>query len=306
MKIKSIVLAISLIIPPLMIGGCNVMDEITETHEERHAREVYVSVNDYTGEEKDLPDGQKNDPIAKEKFEEIAEATQQFFLEEYKTEVIVHNAVGAKHGIMVFVESPNEPRFHTFAMMPVDANDKKIFPEDIWTVEMQVEQALFGGLIAMIMNEEFAALNQYFEEFTTHFPVTGLRQEALKNVMSSGYSTPYYFIQTMSLIDEFDGIIDSYLNNPKISLSELKEHFDEGSYEADNFSFVIDIYMKEPGKDPDEEIFKQLVEDIKTLDIFPRGAYTVSLHDNNINKLSGIGHKENTLIEGNIVPIIRK
>ncbi|MEC5423845.1 DUF1672 family protein [Virgibacillus sp. C22-A2] len=304
MKLKSIIQVIFLI-APLLIGGCEVMDEITETPEEQHARETYVSVNDYTGEEKDLPDGQTNDPIAKKKFEEIAEATQNFFLDEFKTEVIVHNAVGAKHGIMAFVESLNEPKFHTFVMIPVDAEEEMIFPEDIWTVEMQVEQALFGGLVAMIMNEEFAALDQYFDEFTTQFPVIGLREDAINNVMSSGYTTPYYFIQTMSLIDEFEGMMDIYFNNPKISMTELKEHFDKSSYEAENFSFVIDLYMKEPGMDPDEEIFKQLVEDIKNLDVFPRGAYTVSLHDNNINKFSGIGHKENTLTEGNIVPIIR-
>ncbi|WP_212029923.1 DUF1672 family protein, partial [Metabacillus lacus] len=147
------------------------MGGISETPEERHAREAYVSVNDYVGEGYDLPGGQKNDPIAKEKFKEIAAATEQFFLDKYKTEVIVHNAVGAKHGIMVFVESPNEPRFHTFAMMPVNAKEEKIFPEDIWTVENEVERALFGGLLAMMMEEELKVLDEYFKELTENYPV---------------------------------------------------------------------------------------------------------------------------------------
>ncbi|MBU9720567.1 MULTISPECIES: DUF1672 family protein [Bacillaceae] len=304
MKTKSIILAISLLVL-IMIGGCEVMDEITETPEEKHAREAYVSVNDYTGEEKDLPDGQRNDPIAKEKFDEIAEATQKFFLEEYKTEVIVHNAVGAKHGIMVFVESPNEPKFHTFAMMPVDAIEEKIFPDDIWTVEMQVEQALYGGLLVMVMEEEFASLDQYFEEFKKNFPVTGLPQTAINNVKSSGYTTPYYFIQTMSMREEFDQLIEPYFDNPNISNRELKEYFDVSSYNPEDFSLVINLYMNEPNSEPDDVIFEQLLEDIKYLDVFPKGSYTVSLHDNNINKFSGMGHKDNTLIEGNIAPIIK-
>ncbi|MDE5414231.1 DUF1672 family protein [Alkalihalobacterium chitinilyticum] len=295
MKIKSIVLAISLIIPPLMIGGCNAMDEITETPEERHAREAYVSVNDYTGEEKDLPDGQRNDPIAKEKFEEIAEATQQFFLEEYKTEVVVHNAVGAKHGIMVFVESPNEPKFHTFAMMPVDANEEKIFPEDIWTVENVVERDLFSGMLAMVMKEELQILEEYFKELTVIYPVVGIRKEAINNATKNGYTTPYYFIAHSNLLDVYPQINELYFNNPNISKEELKENFDIMDYEADNFHFAIDLYMKEPNSEPDEEIFQQIISDIETREGFPRGHYSIFLHDNKINKYSGIGSKDNSL-----------
>ncbi|MDE5414227.1 DUF1672 family protein [Alkalihalobacterium chitinilyticum] len=296
MKIKSIVLAISLIIPPLMIGGCNAMDEITETPEERHAREVYVSVNDYTGEGYRLPDGQLNDPIAKEKFEEIAEATQSFFLEEYKTEVTVHNAVGAKHGIMVFVESPNEPKFHTFAMMPVDANEGKIFPDDIWTVEMQVESAIFSGLFAMMIEEELKILDEYFKELTNKYPVVGIRQEAMNNVTKSGYTTPYYFISHLLVNDEFLPILELYLNNPEVSKEELLDHFDVMEYDAEQVNFAINLYMKEFDTKPDEKLFQQILSDIETRNEFPRGSYSIRLYDNNINKHTGNGNRDNRLV----------
>ncbi|MDE5414229.1 DUF1672 family protein [Alkalihalobacterium chitinilyticum] len=305
MKIKSIVLAISLIIPPLMIGGCNAMDEITETPEERHAREVYVSVNDYTGEGYRLPDGQLNDPIAKEKFEEIAEATQSFFLEEYKTEVTVHNAVGAKHGIMVFVESPNEPKFHTFAMMPVDANEGKIFPDDIWTVEMQVEQALFGGLLAMILEDEFSTLDEYFVKLIEKYPIVGLKQEAINKVKKSGYTTPYYFIQPSLLEEELNQINRVYLDNPNISKEELRTYFDKNSYDAEKLSFVVNLYMNEPDVEPDEEIINMLIRDITHSEEVPRGRYTFFLHDNTISMFTGIGSKDNSLREGQLEHIIK-
>ncbi|WP_212029916.1 DUF1672 family protein [Metabacillus lacus] len=282
------------------------MGGISETPEERHARETFVSVNDYVGEGYRLPDGQRNDPIAKEKFEEIASATEQFFLDKYKTEVIVHNAVGAKHGIMVFVESPNEPRFHTFAMMPVDAKEGKIFIEDIWTVEMQVEQALFGGLLAMIMEEEFAALDQYIEELVENYPVIGMRPEAVSTVTKSGYTTPFYFIQALSLREDLERINRLYLDNPLISKEELKNQFDIDNYNAEKLTISIELFMEDHSIEPDESIIQKIINDIKKVEGLPRGAYSVALHDNNISKLTGIGDKDNSLIEGNIVQIIRK
>ncbi|WP_154309892.1 DUF1672 family protein, partial [Metabacillus lacus] len=218
---------------------------------------------------------------------------------------IVHNAVGAKHGIMVFVESPNEPRFHTFAMMPVDAKEGKIFPEDIWTVEMEVEQALFGGLLAMIMEEEFAALDEYFEEFTNNHPVVGLRKEAINNVKKTGYTTPYYFLQPSLLQEELILINSLYLQNADITKEELRNHFDKLAYEEDKLSFVINLYMKEPDVEPDEEIIQLLVDDIINLEEFPRGKYTFFLHDHDISKLSGMGSKENSLREGQLEHIIK-
>ncbi|WP_170289466.1 DUF1672 family protein [Metabacillus lacus] len=294
-----------LLIALLTIGGCGAKGKTSETPEERHAREAYVSVNDYVGEGYDLPGGQKNDPIAKEKFEEIAAATEQFFLDKYKTEVIVHNAVGAIDGIMIFVESPHEPKFNTYALMPVNSKENKIYPDKIWTESGQVEQSLFGGLLAMIMEDEFAALDQYFEEFTKKHPVTGLQQEAINNVKKTGYTTSYYFIQPLSLREEMEKINALYLENPKITIEELRKHFDKHEYNAEKLAFGINLFMSEPGLEPNEEIFEQLLNDLSNNSSLPRGANTVSLHDNNINKKTGIGHKDNTMNEGNIVPIIR-
>ncbi|MBU9720565.1 MULTISPECIES: DUF1672 family protein [Bacillaceae] len=294
MKMKSIILAISLLVS-LMIGGCEVMDEITETPEEKHFREAYVSVNEYTGEEKDLPDGQRNDPIAKEKFDEIAEATHKFFLEKYKTEVIVHNAVGAKHGIMVFVESPNEPKFHTFAMMPVDAKEEKIFPDNIWTVENTVERDIFTGILAMIMEDEIMSLDKFFIEIKEKYPVVGFRQEAINNATYNGYTTPYYFISHLFIKEEYQPINQLYFSNPEISKEELKKQFDKLDHDAENLSFVINLFMNEPDMQPNDAIFQQIISDIEKREGLPKGRYSLFLHDNNINKYSGMGDKDNSL-----------
>ncbi|WP_154309888.1 DUF1672 family protein, partial [Metabacillus lacus] len=214
---------------------------------------------------------------------------------------IVHNAVGAKHGIMVFVESPNEPRFHTFAMMPVNANEGEIFPEDIWTVEHEVERALFGGLLAMMMEEELKELDEYFQELTENYPVVGIRQEAVNNVKKTGYTTSFYFISHLFVKKEYQPINELYFNKPKISKKGLKEQFNVREYEPESFRFAINLYMKEPNVEPDEEILQQIVTDIETREGFPRGSYEIALNDNKINKYTGIGDKDNTLLIRNIV-----
>ncbi|SDY21585.1 Protein of unknown function [Evansella caseinilytica] len=272
---------------------------------EEEVNDRYVSVNDYTGEGFELLEGAVNDPVVQANFDEIAAATKQYFRDEFKTEVIVHRAVGAKFGGMIFVESATDPRFHTFAMIPVDAKENKVYPDGIWTESMQVEQALFGGLLAMIMEEEFAALDNYLEEITDKYPVVGMRQEAVNNVTKSGYTTPYYFVQTMSL-EELKQINGPYLENPEINIEELKQHFNKETYNAEKMSVVIDLFMKEPNIEPDKAIFQQIINDIETLDGLPRGAYSVRLHDNNISKRSGIGSKDNTLRRGNPDKIIKE
>ncbi|WP_404443030.1 DUF1672 domain-containing protein [Sutcliffiella horikoshii] len=65
------------------------------------------------GEGYTLKNGEKTDKIAKENKEEITKAVEKFFLEKYKTEVIVHNRVGANDGASVYVESLREPHFYT-------------------------------------------------------------------------------------------------------------------------------------------------------------------------------------------------
>ncbi|SDY17450.1 Protein of unknown function [Evansella caseinilytica] len=305
MKKRLGLISISLI---FLVGGCMTMSDDNNkenqqanqpTEEEFNDR--YVSVNDYTGEGYNLPNGEATEPIAKEKFAEIEAAMKQFFLDEYKTEVIVHNAVGNVHGATVFVESVGEPHFHTYAMIGIDVEKDKILTDQIWTETDQVEQGIFSGLLAMIMNEEFAALDAYIEKLVSENPIVGLREEAVNNVKANAYSTPYYFVQTMTFLTEMERLNNIYFENPEISKEELKDHFDEEAFKEGKMGISINLYMKEPGVEPDRKLFTQIVENITKLDNIPPGRYSIYLHDNTINKLSAIGDKENSLEEIDII-----
>jgi len=262
----------------MMEGKQNDTDENSETSEEEF-NERYVSVNEYTGEGYDLPNGEKTDPIAQEKFDEIEEAIRQFFLDEYKTEVVVHNAVGNRDGATVFVESVGEPHFHTYAMIGIDVEERKILKDSIWTATNQVEQGLFGGLLAMIMDEEFTALDAYMEEVVAEHPLTGLRQEAVNNVWGTAYATPYYFVQPMPLKEEMKRINELYFNNTNISKEELKKNFDKAAYDTRMLIISISFYMKEKGESPDKIIFDEIVEKLNKTEGFPGANYSITLNE---------------------------
>ncbi|WP_062051360.1 DUF1672 family protein [Bacillus sp. JCM 19034] len=263
-----------------------------------------MSVNDYTGEEYRLRGGKATNELAQELFPEIEEAVQEFFRKEYKTEVIVHNAVGASGGATVFVESVGEPHFHTFAVIPIDTENKRVRAEDVWTESGQVEQSLFGGLLAMVMEDEFKALEEYLVGLTKEYPVVGLRQEAVNNVKATGYTTPHFFVQPLTM-DELEEINQLYFDNPDITKEELREQFDTEKYEAKALAIVINLYMSEPELQPDHEIYEKVVSDLEVLDGIPRGGYTFILRDNNIIKRTGTGNDQNDISRAGPNKIIR-
>ncbi len=303
--IKKVFLTISL---SLVLGGCMTMNQErndNETNGDYTTGDAfddrYVSVNDYTGEGYDLVNGEKMDVIANAKFAEIQEAMKAFFLEEYKTEVIVHNVVGNVDGATVFVESVGEPHFHTYAMIGIDRQEEKIIPDSIWTQESQVEQGIFSGLLAMIMDEEFATLDAFTQQIVENYPVVGLRQEAINNVKATAYTTPYYFVQPMALREERIKFTNLYLENPNISVEELKSMFDKDAYNANYLTISIQVYMDEEDNPPTEALLDDIVQEFKALEGIPRANYSIWLHDNYVNKLSASGSQDNSLKKRDII-----
>ncbi len=252
-----------------------------------------VRVQDYTGEGYTLRNGNKTDKIAQENKEEITEAVEKFFLEKYKTEVMVHNMVGASGGASVYVESIGEPHFYTFAIVPIDVSQKKVHTDKVWSQEGQVENAIKTALFAIVFDEEIEVLNRYLEELIKTEPITGRTHEALERVSAAGYATPFYYTNTTG--DEFDILLDHYLENPNVSANELKNMFTSEMYTANSITFTIYLYMRHENLEPDNELFKRIVSDIEEMKGLAKAAYSVVLNDNYIDKKSGVGYKDNSL-----------
>lgn len=283
----------------LLLGGCsNTNGDSNKGGEEKVSKpsNTFVSIDNYNGEGYELPNGKKTDKIAEANRDQITEATKKFFLDTYKTEVNVHNIVGNKDGASIFVESVREPYFHTFAIVPIDSQEN-VITDGIWTQEGQVEAAIKSGLYAMIYEDQLKELDSYLEDFTSKQPVTGMQEEAIQNVRSTGFTTPYYYI---SVLDEgFDTLYENYLENPKTTEEEWQQTAQSLEINPKGYRITIQLFMKEKDQKPDQKILDQISTDLENMDTLSPGYYSVYLNDNTINAKSADGTKESTIKRAN-------
>ncbi|WP_164217823.1 DUF1672 family protein [Virgibacillus sp. YIM 98842] len=277
-----------------MSGADNNQTTENENQQDDYEKENYVSIQDYTGEGYTLYDANEEyGKIAEENRDTVVAAVEQYFLDNYSTEVEVHNIVSAMDGVTVFVESIGEPHFNTIAIVPIDLKNEEIKTDSVWSREGEVETAIKSGLYAMAFEEEFAKLDDYLEGVTKEYDVIGTPIDVVRNVQAHGHSTSYYFISSAG--DTFKKLYEEYEKNPEISKHKLKEFFKENPIEPRYLNVRVDFYMEDPDMEPDEEIFNQIVTDIEEMEGIPTGGYGVFLHDNYIDKTRGSGKKSNTL-----------
>ena len=303
---KKIIIPFMLLI--IVIGGCNTMEKSDDNGKpvngdtklnnqegmNEYEKENYVPVQDYIGEGYTLKGArEETGEIAKEHRDEVEKAVEDFFVDEYKTEVNVHNFVSAKDGVSVFVESTGEPHFYSFAIVPVDIKNKEVKTDQVWSQEGQVEAAIQGGLYAMAFEEEFQNLEEYVEEITEDYPVVGRNIEGIANVGGNGYTTPYYSVTPFSNV--FDDLLDRYIENPYMSKSELKNFFEVNEFDRDKLTIIIEFFMSSEEDEPDSVLFNKITSDIEKMDTIPRGKYGITLNDNYIDKKRAIGTKDNSL-----------
>jgi hypothetical protein len=299
----------------LLLGGCielveeeKQVDSETvagDTRKNDYEKENFVPIQEYTGEGFRLRDSrEENLEIAEKHQDEVEEAVKQFFVDEYKTEIKVHNMVAAVHGVTVYVESIGEPHFYTFAIVPVDINSKTVRTDSIWSLEGQIEKAIQGGLYAMAYEEEFKKLDNYLEGLTKEHPITGTPIEANQNVLGTGYMTPYYFIAPAG--DVFKNLFNLYMENPTISIEEVREFLANNQFESHLLNIAIEFYMEQSNTNPKQEILDTIASDIESMENIPRGEYSIILNDNFIDKSRGIGLKENSLRRSSPNDIIKE
>jgi len=284
----------------IILGGCNMdTDNTKETgtkdkqQENILNKEHLTSIQEYKGEGYALRNGEETDKIAEESRADIEIAVKKFFKEEYKTEVIVHNLVGAVDGVTVFVESVGEPHFYSFAIVPIETKSKKLKTDEVWSQDGQVETAISGALYAMSFEQEFNKLDEYFKTITGKHAITGTPIEAIENVGAKGFTTPYYYINPVG--DIFDELSKLYLKNPKINKQDIKDFLLENDFQPDDILLTIYLYMKDSDTAPSQEIFDSIVSDFETFKDIPRGKYSILLNDNYIDTTRAIGVKQNTL-----------
>lgn len=290
MKEKKGIIALSIGMS-LLLGGCTNLDNTSSKDQKVNSIEAtqnsnnLVSVQEYTGKGFALPNGERTIKIAKAHRGEIEVAVKKFFKEKYKTDVIVHNVVGNVDGASVYVESVGEQHFYTFAIVPIDVQNKKVLLDKVWSQEGEVEGAIMSGIYGMVFEDKLDKLNNYLKNFASEYPVVGMRKEAIENVSASGYRTSYYYISSSN--PPFDYFYGMYIKNPATSKEEITNALSKYVVDPNNITISIHLFMKEKGVKPDKKIFDKIVSDIEGMDGFPPGSYSVYLNDNNVDKRTG-------------------
>lgn len=255
---------------------------------------TFMSIQNYTGEEYQLYDSnEKVLKIAEEHTKEINDAIRKLFREKYSSHVKVNNMVGTKDSVTIFVESVNEPYFHTFVVLPVHEKQKKVMLDSVWSQEGEIERAIKSGLYVMAFKEEFLVLNEYLENVTKMFPLIGTPEQVISKVKANGYTTPYYFISPSGSI--FKKVFAKFMLNPKLTGQEIRSIFDENPPCSKGINICIEFYMKDKEALPEQNILDTIVTDIQNMTSIPKGAYSFYLNDNLIDIHRGVGKKGNTL-----------
>jgi hypothetical protein len=274
----------------LLVSGCVEKEEAPKVN----PNTKYERAQDYIGEGYFLNQGSENDKIAEANKEKIEKEVKKFFLEEYKTEVKVHNLVGNVDGATVYVESEGPLHFYTYAVIPFDG--EKVSTNRVFSQEGQVESGITDGLYRMIFDEEFDRLDEYLDKIVAEEEVVGRTGESLGNVGGAGYMTPYYFIGSSTTDDEaILPAYELYMRNPQASAEQFRGAFNEEKFSADNLRVSIMLFMEEENAEPSEELFNKITEDIERMSGIPTGTFSVFINDNRVHKESFEGVKDNSL-----------
>ncbi len=300
--IKKIIIVTS-ILCVLILGGCSRdMDgakKNADQSEENNVEDVYVPVQEYTGEGYKLDNGEVTGRIANENRAVVEKAVKRFFKEEYKTEVTVHHIAGNVDGATVFVESIGKPHFYTYAIIPIDVKNEEILEDNVWSQEWQIEDAIIAGIYGLILEEEFNNLTNLISEITEKHNLVGINSEAIP-IGANRFSNDFYFV---SIRDEspFIPIIESYLENPNRSEEEWSEMININDVNPESIRISVNLYMEDANAKPNEKTIEMLKTSIEETDNLPKGMYGLSIHDNNINKRKAVGSNKNSIRIDNLI-----
>lgn len=268
----------------LFIGGC------------QNREDSEISVQDYTGQNFHIHSNgyqAETAEIAEAHRDEVEKTVKDYFLDQYRTKVKIHNIVGGHGFVTVYAESVGKLHFYTSAKIKIDLDKKEVQTDAISSSELDVKDSITSAIYALAFEDEFAALDYYLEKLTEDEPVVGKTQAAVDNTSGKGYQTPYYAVSLNA--DWKDDLYSAYLENPKRSKQDWQEKLEDEEITPKSCDIIIQLYMKKAHTRPSERIYNQVVQDIEDMEELAPGTYSIYLNDNRIDKNLGYNPRKSTL-----------
>ncbi|EIT84286.1 lipoprotein [Fictibacillus macauensis ZFHKF-1] len=259
----------------------------------------YISVQDYTGQGYELHNGEEYVEFAKEHWAEVEKLVKAHFRNKYRSDVIVHNVVGAQDAVVAKVEAVEEPKYHTSVIVPIDSQSNHVTGKVVEDVDL-VSSSIVSSYYGVAYKQKFTVLDDFCSKIVAKYPVVGMSQTAINKTTSIGLHKPYYFVS--DTISTFPEVYQLYKKNGKLTNDEVVK-FVRNKKHDELPSIALTFYMKKQHSRPDEKLLKMVIKEFKQTKGFPPGSYGIVINSNDIQKATAIGksNKSNNIGEDDLI-----
>lgn len=269
----------------LTLGGCG---EMNKPEKEKQVLET-TPVQDYVGQGYIFQGGKSTEKFVEAHEKQIGDAAKVYLKQEFGIDVKVNNVVPARLAAVVLVSSEETPEFYTSVTVFLNEKDEEHPVASVRAEEGAVENAIVSGLYKMAYADELAKIDTFVDGVSEKYQVRGMREEAIPQTATGGFTSPYYYISTSAL--NFPKVYEAFKINPRISADEIKQLFVESDIDpkADTLSINLQLFMSKKGEKADQKIADSVIKGFKKVEGLPRGTYAVFLYGNEIVDWNGMG-----------------
>ena len=269
----------------IIIGGCHTRENNTDINEKGD----YIPVQDYVGQGYPATEKQEAWDYIEEHREDLEEYAVEWFKKTYNLDVKVNYIHPKKGAAIATVESLLDSKLRIKIVMGLDKKNERV--SGVNTSAMDAENNIMSYIVYKIYQEEFDRMGQFLKELAEEESLYGLRDECLSNIASyASFHSNYYYISTAYI--DYPKTYEMFLNNPAISVNELKISFEQEREEImknDNIkdkspynpNVVVSLYSST--NDIDESKFEPIADKLIEQTYLPDFNYLIVLHPNEIN-----------------------
>ena len=278
-------LTLQILVLCIMITGCRMVENNTNANSEKN----YIPVQDYVGQGYPANEKQEAWDYIEEHRQDLEEYAIEWFKKTYNLDVKVNYIHPKKGAAIATVESLLDSKLRMKIIMGLDKKNERV--SGVNTSAMDAENNIMSYIVYKIYQEEFDRMGEFLKELAEEENLYGLRDEYLYNMASfASYSSNYYHMSVGYM--DYKETYEMFLNNPSISVNELKISFEQEREEINQNDDIKDKSKYNPNiavtlysstNDIDESKFEPIVDKLISQIYLPQFRYYIIIYSNKIN-----------------------